>query len=1158
MNRAVATADDVALRSVTLDDRYRLDDGPIYLSGVQALVRLLIEQRKADQRAGIGSAGFVSGYRGSPLGGVDLALWQAAAELKQHDVRFEPGLNEELAATMVQGSQQIGLIGGAKVAGVFGLWYAKNPGVDRAGDALKHANAAGTAELGGVLAVSGDDPGATSSSIPNQCEPAFAAALIPTLAPASLAEIIELGLAGWAMSRFAGTWVGLKTVADVVESSGTITLPSRRPPLTRPDGFDDPSGPLGIRWPDSRWQQDERLQLRRLPAARAFARANGLDRRVFGASRPRIGIVCAGKPLADVRQALDLLGIDEAGARAMGLALFQVALVWPLEPGALREFAEGLDELIVVEERRAVLEPQIKEQAWLWTASKRPVIVGKADEQGTPLLPEIGVLTPALVARMIAQRLLRQPSTPLGLRERLDALQRQHAPLPPLGGDLVRNPHFCAGCPHARATRVPEGGLAMAGIGCHSLRLGMPASQTMFMVQMGGEGSNWLGAAPFVQREHVFQNLGDGTYGHSGSLAVRAALAAGARMTFRILYNGAVAMTGGQPAEGGLEVAQIAGQLRSEGVQRIAVVAEDPSRHAGALPAGATLHGRDELNAVQRELASMPGVTVLIHDQLCAIEKRRHRRRGELPPVTSRPFINERVCEGCGDCVEQSQCSALLPVDTVLGRKRRIDTSACNVELSCLDGLCPSFVSVEGARLHRPALPTLPGDTLPEPMRDRAAAEIIVHGIGGSGVVTVGALLGMAAHLEGRGCSVLDNTGIARKGGAVSSHVRISADAAPPHGSRIADGRATLVIAADLVGAAESAAVAKIARGRTRLLLNADALPTLNQRLEPDAPFDPEPLRRRLALAAGEDAVTELAATALAERLLGDVIFANLLLLGAAFQTGAVPLSLEALQRAIELNGQDVEANRNAFLLGRLAVHSPDAIAQALGAPSGTVATPAVVSMSLDALVADRVARLRAYQGEDLAARYTALVRLADEAEARAGVHSNALARCVASAFHRLLAVKDEYEVARLYGDGEFKAELDKRFEPGYVLRYHLAPPLIARLDATTGRPRKRAFGPWMGALWPWLARLRVLRGSWLDPFGHTRERRLERRVADDYEITLRRLLAHLTAANHALVLEYAALPERIRGYGVVKLRNIEAAQVQAARILAQLGAASD
>jgi indolepyruvate ferredoxin oxidoreductase len=1153
----VAATNDVALRSVALDDRYRPEQGHVYLSGVQALVRLLIEQRRLDARAGIDSAGFVSGYRGSPLGGVDLALWQAAAALRQHAIRFEPGLNEELAATMVQGSQQIGLIGGAKVAGVFGLWYAKNPGVDRAGDALKHANAAGTAALGGVLAVSGDDPGATSSSIPNQCEGAFTAALMPTLAPASVAEIIEYGLAGWAMSRFAGTWVGMKTVADVVESSASIALPPQRPLYLRPAGFDDPSGPLGIRWPDSRWQQDERLQQRRLPAARAFARANQLDRRVFGAARPRIGVVCAGKPVTDVRQALDLLGIDAAAADALGLAVFQVAMVWPLEPAALREFAEGLDELIVVEERRAVLEPQIKEQAYHWPASKRPRIIGKTDAEGAPLLPETGVLTPALVAEVIGERLLRQQGAPEGLRGRLAALQRSQAPLPPAANDVVRGPHFCAGCPHARSTRVPEGGLAMAGIGCHSLRLGMPASQTMFMVQMGGEGVNWIGAESFVQREHVFQNLGDGTYGHSGSLAVRAALAAGARMTFRILYNGAVAMTGGQPAEGALEVAQIAGQLRAEGVQRVAVVAEDPARHTGRLPEGVTLHGRDELAAVQRELAGLPGVTVLIHDQLCAIEKRRRRRRGELPPVTSRPFINERVCEGCGDCVEQSQCAALLPVETPLGRKRRIDASACNVELSCLDGLCPSFVSVEGARLRQAPLPALPEDALPEPAHDRREpAEIIVHGIGGSGVVTVGAILGMAAHLEGRGCSVLDNTGIARKGGAVSSHVRIGGDETPPHGSRIADGQATLVIAADLVGAAESAALAKIAPGRTRVLLNADAVPTLNQRLDPDAPFDAAGLRRRVVAAAGDGSVMALAATELAERLLGDAIFANLVLLGVAVQGASVPLSLAAIERAIELNGQGIEANRKAFALGRLALHRPEAVAQALAAATGTAATPAT-AMSLDALTADRSERLRAYQGESLAARYLTLVRQASEADARAG-GDGTIARGVASAFYRLLAVKDEYDVARLYGDGEFKAELDRRFEPGYVLRYHLAPPLLARIDAATGRPRKHVFGPWLGALWPWLARLRGLRGSWLDPFGHTAERRLERRLADDYERTLQQLLERLTPARYALVAEYAALPERIRGFGVVKLRSIEAARAQAERILGQLRNVAD
>jgi indolepyruvate ferredoxin oxidoreductase len=1149
----VAAQPDVTLAAVSLDDRYRLDSGRVYLSGVQALVRLLLEQRRLDARAGLDTAGFASGYRGSPLGGLDLALWQAADELRRHRVHFEPGLNEELAATMVQGSQQVGLIGGARVGGVFGLWYAKNPGVDRAGDALKHANAAGTAALGGVLAVAGDDPGGTSSSVPNQCEPAFTAALMPTLAPASVGEIIELGLAGWAMSRFAGTWVGLKTVADVVESSASVQLQAREP-FILPAGFWDASAPRGIRWPDSRWQQDERLQGVRLPAARAFAQANCLDRHVFGASRPRLGIVCAGKPLSDVRQALDLLGIDADAADALGVAVFQVGMVWPLEPTAVRRFTEGLDEVLVVEERRAVLEPQIKELAYHWPAARRPRVIGKTDEAGVPLLPETGVLSPALVARVIGERLLMRPCAPEDLRRRLGLLQLREADAAASGQELVRSPHFCAGCPHSSSTRVPEGGLAMAGIGCHSLRLGMPASQTMFMVQMGGEGSNWLGAAPFVERPHVFQNLGDGTYGHSGSLAVRAAIAAGARMTFRILYNGTVAMTGGQPAEGALEVGQIAGQLRAEGVQRVAVVAEDPSRHARGLPAGVTLHGKDELAQVQRELAAQPGVSVLIHDQLCAIEKRRRRRRGDLPAVTSWPFINERVCEGCGDCVDQSQCAALLPVDTPLGRKRRIDVSACNVELSCVGGLCPSFVSVVGDRLRQPPLAPAPAGTLPEPQHGRRAdAQIVIHGIGGSGVVTVGAILGMAAHLEERGCSVLDNTGIARKGGAVSSHVRISADRAAPNGSRIGDGQATLVIAADLVAAAESVAVAKMASGRTRVLLNADAVPTLVQRLDPDAPFDAAALRQRLAAVVGAESITAIAATTLAQRLLGDAIFANMVLLGAAFQAGRVPLSLAAVERAIELNGQAVAANRNAFALGRAAVHRPHDVAEALAAATGR-ASDASTPDSLESLVADRCQRLRAYQGEALAERYRALVQRAREAEAMAGLATTAVAASVASAFYRLLAVKDEYEVARLYADGEFRAELDRWFAPGYSVRYHLAPPLLAG-RGPDGRPRKHEYGSWMSAVWPWLARMRVLRGTWLDPFGYTAERRLERRLADEYEVTLLRLLERLTPARRPLVLEYAGLPDRVRGFGAVKQRTIAAFREQADRILGQLEA---
>lgn len=1140
------------MRRVSLEDKYRAEGGAVYLSGTQALVRLLLEQQWRDSRAGFNTAGYVSGYRGSPLGGVDFALWQAEALLKTAQIRFEPGLNEELAATMVHGSQQVGAIGGARVDGVFGLWYAKNPGVDRSGDALKHANAAGTAALGGVLAVSGDDPGATSSSIANQCDHAFISASIPVLAPASVAEILDYGLVGYGLSRYAGVWVALKTVADVIESSASILVSAMRTPLVLPSDIERPASGWGMRWPDSRWDQDARLLGQRLPAARAYARANRLDRVVFGAARPRYGIVSAGKAANDVRDALSLLGIDAAAAESLGLALYKVGIVWPLEPLGLREFAEGLDEVFVVEERRAIIETQVKEQAYHWPAARRPCVVGKTDEAGAPLLPEGGVLTPALVAQALGRRLARL-GAPAELVQRAAAfgVPASQPPEP----ELIRSPHFCAGCPHARSTRVPEGSLAMAGIGCHSLRLGMPDAKTMFMVQMGGEGSNWLGAAPFVERGHVFQNLGDGTYTHSGSLAVRAAVAAGARMTFRILYNGAVAMTGGQPAEGALTVGQITHQLRAEGVARIVVVSEEPRRLSGGVAPGIEVFGRDDLERIERELREVPAVTALVYDQLCAIEKRRQRKRGSLVPIAARVFINERVCEGCGDCVEQSQCAALLPVDTAFGRKRRVDQSGCNADLSCLDGFCPSFVTLEGARPRALPAAELELTDVPDPILPplREAGEIVVTGIGGAGVITVGAIIGMAAHLEGFGCSVLDNTGIARKGGAVSTHIRLAEHPGELHGSRIADAQATLMIGGDLVVSAESATLAKLERGRTRVVLNADAVPTLNQRLDPFAEFDTAPLRQAVVRAVGDDSILALSATVYAERLLGDAIYANLVLLGAAWQRGTLPLSRAAIGRAIELNGNAVATNRRAFDLGRLAAHDPARIDTAL-APS--TAEHNVLAENLDGRVAQRVAWLTAYHDEAYAQRYAARVATVRAAEAGCGVAGDALSCAVADGYYRLLAIKDEYEVARLYTDGEFRRELAQRFEGPLRLHYHLAPPLLSRVDPRTGRARKRSFGPWLEPVLALLARCRRVRGSWLDPFGYSAERRLERRLIVDYERWLDAATAGLTAQRHALAVELAALPAQMRGFGPVKAANVAVAQRRAAEIVAAFGTA--
>jgi len=1129
--------------TVSLDDKYTLERGRVYLSGTQALVRLLIDQRRRDARAGLATAGFVSGYRGSPLGGLDSALWQAQRFLDEHRIRFEPGLNEEIAATAVAGSQQTGIVGSSRYRGVFGLWYAKNPGVDRAGDALKHANAAGTAAQGGVLAVSGDDPGAVSSTLPNQCEQAFIAALMPVLEPSGIAEILALGQIGFALSRYSGLWVGFKTVADVVESSATIEVDAEQPSIALPQDFTPPPGGVHIRWPDNRWDQDARLLEHRLPAAQAFARANRIDRVVFGRVPARLGIVCSGKASLDVRQALSDLGIDSGDT--FGIAVYQVGMPWPLEPQRAGEFAAQVEELLVVEERRAVLEPQLKDLAYNWPADRRPRIFGKCDESGAPLLPVGGELSAAIVARAIGARLraFGIPAHVAGRLARIEALP-QAAPGAASAG---RVPHFCAGCPHARSTRVPEGSLAMAGIGCHSLRMWMPESATLFLSQMGGEGANWIGLEPFVDARHVFQNLGDGTYCHSGTLAIRAAVAAKSNITFRVLYNEATAMTGGQPVEGAIGVPQITWQLHAEGVRRIAVVSDEPGKYSGfkGFAPGVRVASRDALEGIQRELRGEQGVTAIVYDQVCATEKRRRRRRGEAPAAPVRVFINERVCEGCGDCVEQSQCAAVMPVATPLGRKRRIDQSSCNVDLSCLEGFCPSFVTLEGAEPLRAAPAAIDEAALPEPGLPSLAGpcEILINGIGGSGVITVGAILGMAAHLEGKGCTVLDNTGIARKGGAVSTHVRLAARPQDLNAPRIGQAKAGVVLACDMVATADAQSLSRFDRRRTRAIVNAHAVPTLVQRLDPDAPLDADRLRE--AIAAAAQGCEFLDASGIAEHLLGDSIYANMVLLGFAWQKGWVPLGIASIQGAIALNANAVESNRRAFALGRRAAHDTASIDAALAphrdeGPDG----------DLNARVERHADFLAQYQDAGLAQRYRRLVDRVRGAEARAG-GDGSLAMAAAQSGFRLLAVKDEYEVARLYSDGAFARDLERRFGGRYRVRYHLAPPLLARPDPATGRARKRMYGPWMGTAFRILARLRGLRGTWLDVFGYTAERRMERRLIAEYEATIETLLAGLSPENFALAVEIASLPQQMRGFGHVKLRNVESAKRREAELLA-------
>ncbi|HEX3954746.1 MAG TPA: indolepyruvate ferredoxin oxidoreductase family protein, partial [Stellaceae bacterium] len=1051
--------------SVTLDDKYLLERGRVYLTGTQALVRLPIMQRQRDVAAGLNTGCFISGYRGSPLGGFDQALWSARRFVERNHIHFQPAINEELAATAVWGSQQIGLFPGAKYDGVFAMWYGKGPGVDRSGDALKHGNSAGSARHGGVLVLAGDDHTCKSSTLAHQSEFAFIDASIPVLNPAGVEEILDLGLYGWAMSRYSGCWVAFKTVAESMDSSASISVAPDRIDIVLPDDFAMPLGGINIRWPDQPLDQELRLHRYKLAAAVAFARANRLDRIVLDSPQPRFGIVTTGKSYLDVRQALDDLGIGEAEVAAIGLRLYKVAMPWPLEPEGVCEFADGLAEVLVVEEKRAVIESQIKEQLYNWPADRRPRTIGKFDESGSWILPSNGELSPSQIARVIAARLIGLGAEPW-LTERvarLDARERQ------VGGNVVafqRTPYFCSGCPHNTSTKVPEGSRALAGIGCHYLAQFMDRDTATF-TQMGGEGAPWIGQAPFVETTHVFANIGDGTYTHSGVMAIRAAIAANVNMTYKLLFNDAVAMTGGQPLDGSLTVPRVAAQLAAEGVRQIVVVSDEPEKYplGTAFPANATIRHRDDLDAVQRDLREVSGVTAIVYDQTCAAEKRRRRKRGRFPDPPQRVIINELVCEGCGDCSATSNCLSVVPVETEFGRKREIDQSSCNKDYSCLKGFCPSFVTVHGGALRkRPAaapdttasLPPLPDPVLPD-LAD-APYGILVTGVGGTGVVTIGALLGMAAHLEGKGVGVLDMMGMAQKGGAVLSHVRIAAQPDMIHAVRIAGGDARLLLGCDLVVSASAEALSKLQPGHSHAIVNSQQTITGDFTRHPDLPFPGADLHRSITVAVGQGGVEFVEATRLATGLLGDSIATNLFMLGYAYQQGLVPVSAAAIDRAIELNGVAVAFNRSAFEWGRRAAVDGAAV-ERRAIPQASVPPSRRLSESLDELIARRVEFLTRYQDAAYAERYAARIARVRAAETRFGhdtVLPGALAETAARALFKLMAYKDEYEVARLYTETDFVQQVADRFEGSYELRFHLAPPLIAERDPANGRLRKR------------------------------------------------------------------------------------------------------
>lgn len=1164
-----AATGEAELRTVSLDDKYDLSKQQIFLTGTQAIARMLLVQHERDRRAGLSTAGFVSGYRGSPLGGLDQQLQRARRQLEPANIVLQPGLNEDLAATACWGTQQAELSGEGKYDGVFALWYGKGPGVDRTGDVFRHGNMAGTSRHGGVLCLMGDDHTAESSTNAHQTEFVLVDRMMPILNPAGVQEIMDYSLHGFALSRFAGVWVGLKCVKDNIESTASVDGSVDRVEIAIPEDFVMPPGGLNIRRELDFLDQEKRLHLHKRAAILAYLRANRLNQTILsGGAAPRIGIITVGKSYLDVRQALEELGLDEVRANDLGIRLFKVACPWPLDPQELKAFAAELDLVMVVEEKRSLIEVQLREE--LYGTAHQPMVIGKKDEQGEWLFPVHGALDPNDIAIALGARLLQYRDDP-ALRSRLEEIATAQGRLAEAQEVAKRTPYFCSGCPHNSSTVVPEGSRAYAGIGCHYMVQWMDRDTTGF-TQMGGEGANWVGEAPFSKRGHVFQNLGDGTYTHSGSLAIRWAVASGVNITYKLLYNDAVAMTGGQQAEGHLSPDQMARQVAAEGVSRIAVVSDDPDKYpAGTLwPPGTTIHHRDDLNEVQRELATASGVSLLLYDQTCATEKRRRRKRGAYPDPDKRVIVNELVCEGCGDCGVKSNCVSVQPLETEFGRKRQIDQSNCNKDFSCVKGFCPSFVTAHGARPKKAEPRTLDASALgagelPEPKvptLDRNFA-IVVTGVGGTGVVTIGAILGMAAHLEGKGCGMIDMAGLAQKGGAVFSHVRLAPTPEEIHAIRVAAGQADLVLGCDLTVTGSKKVLGAIRQGRSAVVVNtAEALPGDFTR-NADFSLPTERLKRAIVSAAGREQTHLVDATAAATTFLGNAIAANMFMLGYAWQFGAVPLSRASLLRAIELNGEAVAMNRQAFELGRRAAHDPAALSSALAeAKAPTQARQ--ISQSLDEIIARRVDFLTGYQNAAYATRYRDLVEKVRAKEASLVPSQSALAEAVARYLFKLMAYKDEYEVARLYSDGAFRRQLAATFEKdsatGQKLRleFHLAPPLLAKRDPNTGLPRKMSFGPWMMGAFGLLAKLKGLRGTAFDVFGYTAERKTERRLIADYEALIAEILGKLTPQNHALCVALAAIPEKIRGFGHVKARHLAQAKAEEADLLGRLRDGSD
>jgi indolepyruvate ferredoxin oxidoreductase len=1143
---------------VTLDDKYTQSGGRVFISSNQALVRLPLDQARRDRAAGLKTAGYISGYRGSPLGVYDAALWSAQKLLDSHDIRFVPGLNEELAVSAIRGTQELQWFGRSAFEGVYGLWYGKGVGVDRACESLKLGNLEGAAAKGGFLAVAGDDHGGKSSDSAHQSEHTLIAAFLPILYPATIGEIIEFGLFGWAMSRYSGCYVALKCITDTLDLSASVELPDPNRPYAIPQDIQLPPGGLNLKPNQPPLVEEDMVINRRLPAATAFARANDMDRVVIAGAQRTLAIVSAGKAYLDVRQALTDLGLDAMACARLGIRLYKPGLIWPMDRQRLAEFAQGSTTLLVVEEKRPVMEEQIARHLYAIAADRRPSLAGKQDLHGEALLPAAGELTVAHVRYAIKTVLEQVGVVDEYLQTRYSHYRKLESRAVTLGAGKIRPAYFCSGCPHNTSTRMPDGSLALGGIGCHGLVAVVMERNTMQFMPMGHEGSNWHSVAPLVDTPHVFANMGDGTYSHSGILAIRASVAAKANITYKVLYNDAVAMTGGQPVELQSTPVDVVNQLLAEGVRTVRLVSDHPEAYAGIrMPAAASVHHRDELEGLQRTLREQKGVSAIVYEQTCAAEKRRRRKRGRAADPEQRVFINQDVCEGCGDCSVQSNCISVLPLETEFGRKRRIDQSSCNKDYSCTKGFCPSFVTVTGATIARH---TASGSSeidrliasLPEPpiaVLDAQGYNVLVGGIGGTGVLTIGALLGMAAHLDGKGCTILDMTGMAQKGGAVTSHIRIGPDPKGIYTSRLSEDMTDVLIACDMIIGSSAVVLKTVRPDRTTAILNTNVQPTGEFQRNKNVQYDEDGMRNAIVDALGVGRLFELPATKLATELTGDSIGTNILMLGYAAQKGMLPVSLASLQQAIRLNGTFVEGNLKTFALGRLAAQAPEAFAHLLD-ESGEERDSATLD-TIEDVLESRARLLTAYQDEKYARAYVDFVT---DIRVRVGagrvLDGDLFVREVALTLSRLMAYKDEYEVARLYSDPQFAKRLRQQFAGDFRMTFHLAPPLLPGRDAT-GRPRKRAFGPWILGVFKVLARLKGVRGTAFDIFGYTSERRLERRLIADYRKLIEGVVDRLDETNLAAGIELAKAAGEIGGYGLVKDASVAAYEATLPKLMA-------